>query len=576
MSPSDTNDSVAPTEGGGGGGGGNPTSPPPAAAAAAAASIENDNNDEAQAVVRSFVDAIPPEERRSLDLELQSFVVRHASHHRPIALVSSGGTAADLEINSVRCLDNFSTGKRGAISVEASKPAASVASHPASNWLRLPPAESRGYAVIHLWRKGSASPYGRVLSQSILGKTSMPNEGISMASLGKLFATGDPEEDQEDQLVQAVLDAEKSNNDPWLSDPSSVVGGDGGENRVPKRLNNNSNSSNNGNKRSSFRGGVQLHRRITNSTPLSTALTERQSALEEGRILTIPFRSVEDYLARLQMSSECLRDSRALAVFYLAAAVSDFYVPLAKRSQHKIQSRSIPDAGSGGVLSKSTSNQDDNNNNNNNSSSSSSSGCLNLKLWPVPKVMGLLRSRWAPDAFVCSFKLETDRAILRQKAEGAVEKYGCHMVIGNLLKTRHDQVWILAPSDMEEFVSEQQQQQQRNTTEGASQNHNPSTTTTTPRDWPMREISRPRSSEAEVLEGMIIERVVQTHFEYISCSSSDGFYKSAVELERKKKNIESVLFWNRVQTVALDWAGVFAGAALSYVISAALKQRMNP
>ena len=71
-----------------------------------------------ESVVQSFVDAIPPEDRRLLDDELRSFVVLHASHHRPIALVSSGGTAADLEVNSVRCLDNFSTGKRGAISVE--------------------------------------------------------------------------------------------------------------------------------------------------------------------------------------------------------------------------------------------------------------------------------------------------------------------------------------------------------------------------------------------------------------------------------------------------------------------------
>ncbi|VEU33410.1 unnamed protein product [Pseudo-nitzschia multistriata] len=480
-----------------------------------------------EAVVQSFVDAIPHEDRRSLDLELDSFVVRHASHHRPIALVSSGGTAADLEINSVRCLDNFSTGKRGAISVE--------------EFLK------RGYAVIHLWRKGSASPYGRVLSQLIMGKKSMPNEGISMASLGKLFATGDLDEDQEDQLVQAVLDAEQ-NGDPWLSDPSSVDTGNNadGANRMLRRSNNSSGT----NKRSSYRGGVQLHRRILNSTPLLTALNERKSALEEGRILTIPFRSVEDYLAKLQLSSESLRNSQALAIFYLAAAVSDFYVPLAERSQHKIQSRSIPDKNSGSALSKEKGNE-----------------CLNLKLWPVPKVMGLLRSKWAPDAFICSFKLETDKAILRQKAEGAIDKYGCHVVIGNLLATRHDQVWILAPADMERFVLENSQK----------------SADSIAKDWPMHEISRPKSSETEVLEGMIIENVVQTHFEYISTSLSGSFDKSGTasvmqahyELQRKKKEIENELFWNQVQKVALDWAGVFAGAALSYVISAALRRRID-
>ncbi len=75
-------------------------------------------SDDHEATVQSFVDTIPPKDRKLLDLELQSFVIRHSSHHRPIALVSSGGTAADLEVNSVRCLDNFSTGKRGSISVE--------------------------------------------------------------------------------------------------------------------------------------------------------------------------------------------------------------------------------------------------------------------------------------------------------------------------------------------------------------------------------------------------------------------------------------------------------------------------
>jgi hypothetical protein len=372
-----------------------------------------------------------------------------------------------------------------------------------------------------------------------MGKKSMPNEGISMSSLGKLFSSGDFEEDQDDDLVQSVLDAEKAN-DPWLSDPSSIIGdGDGHSGKAPKRASN---------KRSSYKNDVQLHRRIINSSPLRTALAERRSAMQEGRILTIPFRSVEDYLGKLQLTSESLRESQVLAIFYLAAAVSDFYVPLAQRSQHKIQSRAIPDENSDTLLSKESGN-----------------GCLNLKLWPVPKVMGLLRFKWAPDAFVCSFKLETDKAILRQKAEGAVEKYGCHMVIGNLLKTRHDQVWVLAPDDMESWLDETK---------------NPDSTV---KDWPMQEISRPKLSEAEVLESMIIERVVQTHFEYISTSLSGRMDKSGtasimqaqLELKQKQKSIQRELFWNQVQKVALDWAGVFAGAALSYAISAALRKRMN-
>ena len=202
-----------------------------------------------------------------------------------------------------------------------------------------------------------------------MGKNSMPNEGISLASLGKLFTTGESGEDTD------VHDTEKIN-DPWLSDPPMTVGEDHAINPTRSSRSNN---------RSLYKGSVQLHRRITNSTSLHTALTERQSAIDEGRILTIPFRSVEEYLAKLQMASISLRDSQSLGIFYLAAAVSDFYVPLAERSPHKIQSRDIPEDNSDSVLTKESGNS-----------------CLSLKLWPVPKVMGLLRYKWAPDAFICS------------------------------------------------------------------------------------------------------------------------------------------------------------------------------
>jgi len=165
------------------------------------------------------------------------------------------------------------------------------------------------------------------------------------------------------------------------------------------------------------------------------------------------------------------------------------------------------------------------------------------------------------------FKLETDKSILRQKAESAVKKYGCHMVIGNLLKTRHDQVWVLAPDQMMDYSDE-------------SSSDNLSSTV---KDWPMKEITRPKSSESEVLEGLIIERVCQTHFEYISTSMSGSLDKSGAasvmrahsELQQKKKILRREIFWNQVQKIALDWAGVFAGAALSYAISTALRRRMD-
>jgi hypothetical protein len=369
---------------------------------------------------------------------------------------------------------------------------------------------------------------------------SAPNHAISMGSLGKLFATGDLEEDQEDQLVQSILD-DAHRNDPWLADPSDISSrannrGDTRSGSTTPRRSNNSNS-----KKISESGNIQLHRRIINSNTLRTALVERQSALDDGRILTIPFRSVEDYLAKLQIAAKSLKDSQALAIFFLAAAVSDFYVPLSERPTHKIQSREIKHG-------------------------------MTLTLWPVPKVIGLLRTKWAPDAFVCSFKLETDMAILREKAEAAVENYGVHMVIGNLLETRHKQVWVLAPTSMQTFMDAQ-----------VVANTTANSTSWMVQEWPMVEISKPTSSEVDALEVMIMEHVVQAHFEYISCSSSGSFDKSGTaavlkahkELERKKRQVEREAFWNKVQNFALEWAGVAIGAALSYMISGALRRKMN-
>ena len=67
--------------------------------------------------------------------KLRNFTTRHTAHHVPLALVTSGGTAAPLERNCVRFLDNFSTGTRGAHAVEELC--------------------QRGYAVLHLKREGS-------------------------------------------------------------------------------------------------------------------------------------------------------------------------------------------------------------------------------------------------------------------------------------------------------------------------------------------------------------------------------------------------------------------------------------
>jgi WD40 repeat protein len=60
----------------------------------------------------------------------------------------------------------------------------------------------RGYAVVHLWWQGSASPYGRVLSQSL--GIAQANHGVTCESLGRLFAGTNTDEEKE--TIKAVLE----------------------------------------------------------------------------------------------------------------------------------------------------------------------------------------------------------------------------------------------------------------------------------------------------------------------------------------------------------------------------------
>lgn len=450
---------------------------------------DDDDAEKIQSALSGFLEQL--QDRSDVERQLQTFVVQHATHHRPLVLVTSGGTAADLEVHSVRCLDNFSTGTRGAASVEA--------------FLR------KGYAVVHLWRQGSASPYGRILSELL---NLQGNQGLSTASVGKLFVgAGDSEQDDEDRMVQSVL-ANAAAQDPWLTETTA------GGNVMPLS----------GKQKSDDKQPIALHRRIEYSSRLQAALKERQAVLQEGRLLTIPYRSVDEYLAKLQLCSVAIRNCQALAMVYLAAAVSDFYVPFEERSQHKIQSHG----------------QDG----------------LTLKLRPVPKVMGLLRNTWAPDAFVCSFKLETDAALLREKAERAVQKYHCHMVVGNLLETRYSQVFVLAPP--------------------LEDDNDVAAAPALVQTWPMQSITK-SNGDPDSLENQLVDTVVTGHFDYIAKSCNGTFDKAGVEavrrahdeLQEQKRQLQRQAAWEKVQRIGLEWAGVAVGALLSYVISTALRKRMG-
>lgn len=170
------------------------------------------------------------------------------------------------------------------------------------------------------------------------------------------------------------------------------------------------------------------------------------------------FVTVNDYLWLLKELAEIVKPLGKRAMFYLAAAVSDFFLPQDRvvspppprcvcrvyadprvaEAEHKIQS---------------------------------TKGNLTLEMDQVPKVLRPLVQEWIPEAFIVSFKvrplpharthartlrrliplhtqLETEQALLVPKARKALQRYGHQVVVGNDLHKRKHEV-VLVEHDAE-------------------------------------------------------------------------------------------------------------------------------
>ncbi len=143
---------------------------------------------------------------------------------------------------------------------------------------------------------------------------------------------------------------------------------------------------------------------------LKNILQQYQQSVEEKTLLQIDFVTLSDYLFYLKGIAQSLSSCNSRVILYLAAAVSDFYIPATEMPEHKIQS---------------------------------SDGPLSLSLQMVPKMLQPLVTHWVPNAFVVSFKLETDRVLLIPKARQALERYQHELVIGNILETRKIEVVVV-------------------------------------------------------------------------------------------------------------------------------------
>lgn len=243
-----------------------------------------------------------------------NFVNGCVANQRKVVLITSGGTAVPLEVNAVRFIENFSTGRRGAISAE--------------NFL------SEGYSVIFLHRRGTLLPFERLLKES--------NDGQCFTFLPHLKRV------------------EESN--------SSLL-----------------------------------------SEKLTDIVNDYQKFIRPDTFITIPFTKLSEYLHSLRIICTCIKEVRMDAMIYLAAAVSDYFISSNQLPTDKIQS---------------------------------SEGHLNLLLQPVPKMISSLVQSWVPEAYVVTFKLETDDEILQSKALGALTKYKHNAVVANLLQTRRWNVQI--------------------------------------------------------------------------------------------------------------------------------------
>ncbi|XP_029908050.1 phosphopantothenate--cysteine ligase [Myripristis murdjan] len=259
--------------------------------------------------------------------EMAAFAGRHGAMGRRVVLITSGGTKVPLESRTVRFLDNFSSGRRGASSAEYF-------------------IES-GYAVIFLHRHRSLYPYTRTYSHvNLLDTLQLQGEGGSSSS------------------GQVVVNQQALPN-------------------------------------------------------IAKVLKRYQEVKEAGLLLPIEFSTLSEYLHLLKAAAQALSAIGSKAMFYLAAAVSDFYIPAPEMPEHKIQS---------------------------------SNGPLQISMKMVPKILSPLVKDWAPQAFVISFKLETDHSILLDKARRALDTYRHQAVVANVLDTRRGYVVVVTPETQAELI----------------------------------------------------------------------------------------------------------------------------
>ncbi|KAG0646948.1 Phosphopantothenoylcysteine synthetase [Hyphodiscus hymeniophilus] len=341
----------------------------------------------------------------------KDFIAFHAAAGRRVALVTSGGTTVPLERQTVRFIDNFSAGTRGATSAEY--------------FLET------GYAVIFLHRQFSLLPYSRHYSHATDCFLDFLHEGPN--------GTVEANEEYREKML--------------------------------------------------------------------TVLRQYNSAKQKNLLLTLPFTTINDYLFVLRSIAQLMRPLGPSGLLYLAAAVSDFFVPPERMVEHKIQSTNATDTQTEKEDEEAFDNFDS-------SPAVPRSKRLIVDLDPVPKFLKNLVDGWAPEGMIVSFKLETDPGILVHKAQYSLDRYQHHLVIGNLLSTRKWEVVFVAPAQKDQWIRVPRSQRKKSTSGiadmvGMAGNGTEANKPLDPKDLPEGD------PEMEI-ESLIIPAVEELHTKHIA------------------------------------------------------------
>ncbi|KAI1490012.1 DNA/pantothenate metabolism flavoprotein [Biscogniauxia mediterranea] len=334
-------------------------------------------------VENAYFNSNPPPKALPKHVEAaRAFIEEHTAANRRVVLITSGGTTVPLEKNTVRFIDNFSAGTRGATSAEYFL--------------------ESGYAVIFMHRQFSLLPYSRHYSHS----------------------------------TDCFLDFLQESPDG---------------NAVAKPA---------------------------HQDKMVSVLRKYNAAKRQNLLLMLPFVTITDYLHELRAIAQLMRPLGPNGLLYLAAAVSDFFVPPERMSEHKIQSTNATDkfkqepttirtqgrAEQQPEKQEEDVEEEETFDNFDSSPTVPRSKRLIVDLDPVPKFLKNLVDGWAPEGMIVSFKLETDPAILVHKAKYSLDRYQHHLVIGNLLTTRKWEVVFVAPGQKDRWIRVPMHRRKKSTT----------------------------------------------------------------------------------------------------------------